>query len=69
MRAQASMVNNDPQVPGPGLRRPAPKKVATSVAHCGAAALDSSWVGLAMLIVVLGALYVLLEVVRSVFDG
>jgi len=39
------------------------------VAHCGAAALDSSWDGLAMLIVVLGALYVLLEVVRSVFDG
>src|SRR5271170_4104005 len=28
-------VANDPQVPGPGLRRPAPKKVATSVAQIG----------------------------------
>ena len=30
-------VASDPHVPGPGLRRPAPKKVATSVAHSGAA--------------------------------
>jgi len=36
MAAQASIVKSDPQVPGPGFRRPAPKKVATSVAHSGA---------------------------------
>ena len=29
-------VATDPHVPGPGLRRPAPKKVATRVAHSGA---------------------------------
>ena len=29
-------MTSDPQVPGPGLRRPAPKKVASSVAHRGA---------------------------------
>ena len=28
-------VASDPQVPGPGLRRPAPKNVATRVAHSG----------------------------------
>src|SRR5208282_3977310 len=31
--AHSTAVANDAQVPGPGLRRPAPKKVATSVAH------------------------------------
>src|SRR5207302_9646409 len=31
------IVANDPHVPGPGLRRPAPKKVATSVAQSGEA--------------------------------
>jgi len=63
-------VKSDPQVPGPGLRRPAPKKVATTVAQRGAA-LDSVWDVLAMLIVVLGAVgsYILLEIVRSVFQG
>ena len=34
-------VASDPQVPGPGLRRPAPKKVATSVAHNGARGRDA----------------------------
>jgi len=34
--AHTMTVANDPQVPGPGLRRPAPKNVATSVAHKGA---------------------------------
>ena len=33
---QTMTVATDPQVPGPGLRRPAPKKVATSVAQSGA---------------------------------
>jgi len=33
--AQTITVANDPQVPGPGLRRPAPKKLATSVAQVG----------------------------------
>src|SRR2546430_4493163 len=35
------IVANDPHVPGPGLRRPAPKKVATSVAQSGAAGRDA----------------------------
>jgi len=34
-------VAKDPQVPGPGLRRPVPKKVATSVAQIGAGANSS----------------------------
>ena len=34
--AHTITVASDPQVPGPGLRRPAPKKVATSLAHSGA---------------------------------
>src|SRR5260370_26948171 len=34
--AHTIIVANDPHVPGPGLRRPAPKKVATRVAHSGA---------------------------------
>src|SRR5579864_2970852 len=34
--AQSSTVASDPQVPGPGRRRPAPKNVATSVAQSGA---------------------------------
>src|SRR5208283_1695262 len=34
-------VANEAQVPGPGLRRPTPKKVATSVAQSGAVALRS----------------------------
>src|ERR1700737_2481442 len=34
-------VANDPHVPGPGLRRPAPKKVATSVAQSGARGRDA----------------------------
>jgi hypothetical protein len=34
-------VANDPHVPGPGLRRPAPKKVATSVAQSGALGQDA----------------------------
>ena len=33
--AHTITVANDPHVPGPGLRRPAPKKVATSVAQSG----------------------------------
>ena len=32
----SSAVASDPHVPGPGRRRPTPKKVATSVAHGGA---------------------------------
>jgi len=35
---QMSTAAADPQVPGPGLNRPAPKKVATIVAQSGAAA-------------------------------
>src|ERR1700677_3971342 len=34
--AHKRTVASDPHVPGPGLRRPTPKKVATSVAHNGA---------------------------------
>src|SRR6202171_1134206 len=34
--AHTRTVANDPHVPGPGLRRPVPKKVATSVAQSGA---------------------------------
>ena len=33
---QSSTAARDPHVPGPGRSRPAPKKVATSVAHLGA---------------------------------
>src|SRR5271166_3035661 len=33
---QSSAAASDPHVPGPGRRRPAPKKVATQVAHFGA---------------------------------
>jgi len=39
--AQIITVASDPQVPGPGLRRPAPKKVATRAAHSGAAWRDA----------------------------
>ena len=39
--AHTMTVANDPQVPGPGLRRPAPKKVATKVAHKGARERDA----------------------------
>ena len=35
--AHTRTVANDPQVPGPGLRRPVPKNVATSVADSAAA--------------------------------
>src|SRR5208283_675622 len=35
-------VANDPQVPGPGLRRPAPKKVATRVDQSGAGGRDAA---------------------------
>src|ERR1035437_8222020 len=38
-------VANDPQVPGPGLRRPAPKNVAVSVAHSGARGRDAPATG------------------------
>ena len=34
-RAHTITVASDPQVPGPGFRRPVPKKVATNVAHRG----------------------------------
>ncbi len=34
--AQRMTVATEPQVPGPGLRRPMPKKVATRVAQSGA---------------------------------
>jgi hypothetical protein len=39
--AHTITVANDPHVPGPGLRRPAPKKVAVSVAHSGARGRDA----------------------------
>jgi hypothetical protein len=39
--AHTRTVANDPHVPGPGLRRPVPKKVATSLAHSGAAGRDA----------------------------
>src|SRR5208283_1243574 len=39
--AQTKTVATEPHVPGPGLRRPAPKKVAISVAQSGAAALTA----------------------------
>src|SRR5208282_3196668 len=39
--AHTITVANDPQVPGPGWRRPAPKKVATSVAQSGARGRDA----------------------------
>ena len=38
--AQTTTVATDPQVPGPGFRRPTPKKVATSVAQSGAGPRD-----------------------------
>ena len=39
--AHTRTVANDAHVPGPGLRRPVPKKVATSVAQSGAAGRDA----------------------------
>ena len=39
--AHTMTVANDAQVPGPGLRRPVPTKVATSVTHSGAAGRDA----------------------------
>ncbi len=39
--AHKRTVANDPHVPGPGLRRPAPKKVATSEAHSGGRGRDA----------------------------
>ena len=41
VNAHARTVANDPHVPGPGLRRPVPKNVATSVAQSGAAGRDA----------------------------
>lgn len=38
--AQSTTVAADPQVPGPGRRRPMPKKVATTVAQSGARGRD-----------------------------
>jgi hypothetical protein len=39
--AHTKTVANEPHVPGPGLRRPVPKKVATSVAQSGAPGRDA----------------------------
>ena len=39
--AQTITVATDPQVPGPGWRRPAPNNVATRVAHTGARGRDA----------------------------
>src|SRR5260370_27919163 len=39
--AHTRTVANEPHVPGPGLRRPVPKKVATSVAQSGARGQDA----------------------------
>jgi hypothetical protein len=39
--AHTKTVANEPHVPGPGLRRPVPKKVATSVAQTGAPGRDA----------------------------
>src|SRR5258708_6049361 len=38
--AHTPTVATDPQVPGPGLSRPIPPKVATTVAHCGVSGRD-----------------------------
>jgi len=39
--AHTRIAANDPHVPGPGLRRPVPKKVATSAAQSGARGRDA----------------------------
>src|SRR5207302_1706501 len=43
--AQSATVASEPHVPGPGFRRPAPKKVAIRLAHAGAAPVVASWAG------------------------
>jgi hypothetical protein len=43
--AHMRTVANDPHVPGPGLRRPVPKNVATCVAQSGAPGRDAAATG------------------------
>ena len=74
MTIQTRRVANDPQVPGPGFNRPAPKKVATRLAQRGAEESEARGVSGApdrggLLVIGIGCRGIGLEIVFRVAHG